>query len=202
MAVGAVFWGVDVYSQGREKKAAVSYAAVMEKWPGESADTQKWETAATELEGFIRENAGTESAVIARLDLAVALFHLRRFDVSAKWAEEAATKAPHGSSLGMFGLYHAAMALQAQGKMDEALARWTMLKGDAYFGPAREADWRMGMLYAAQKEYAKAADAFDQAMKAPGSYPASAVIENDLAGVRTLGGIAGEPAVRDASPKG
>ena len=51
-------------------------------------------------------------------------------------------------------------------------------------GLERETHWRLARLYAAKKEYAKALEEYDTALKAPSGYPDAGLIQQEQAVAR------------------
>ena len=48
----------------------------------------------------------------------------------------------------------------------------------------READWNLGRIFEGKKEFARAADMYQLASRAPGDYPPAALIDQQIARVK------------------
>jgi predicted negative regulator of RcsB-dependent stress response len=186
----AAIWGVRIYGERMESQAKADYAVLAAKLP--SADKEGaggMQKMIPDLEKFVSEHKGTRPAVAARLELAKALFQAKRYDDAIKAASEALSSAPPGHGLRPLILYQLAVALEAAGKPDEALKQWAQLKELGDTGLEREAEWNTGKIYAAKKDYAKAADAYQKAAEALGTFPPEAMLDEELARVKREGGI-------------
>ncbi len=186
----AAIWGFRIYTERRETQAKTDYAALAAKLPtADKAAPGDLEKLIPDLQKFVSEHDGTRPALVARLELAKALFQAKRYDASIKAASEALSAAPPGHGLRPLIHYQLATTLEAAGKPDEALKQWAQLKDSGDPSLEREADWNTGRIYAAKKDYAKAAEAYLNATKAPGTFPPEALLDQELARVKREGGI-------------
>lgn len=174
-------WGVRAYANYKENSARDAYTAVASQIPGEKATTEEWDKLISDLQKFVSEHGGTQPGLLARIELSRAYFETKRYDEAVKAASEALKSAPSDHVLHPLVQYQLAYAYDAAGKPEEAAKVWEKLRELKTGGIEREADWNLGRIYAANKEYEKAAEAFQKAAQAPGSYPSPALIDQELA---------------------
>jgi len=180
--------GMSAYTARNEAKARTDYSAIAPKLPsGEKNTPEEWQKVMPDLEKFVSEHKGTQMAVIAQAGLAKAYYETRRYDDAIKTALDALKAAQPGPGLKPLIQYQLAYAYEAAGKRDDALREWTGLKSDAP-GMEREADWRIAEIYAAGKDYSKAAEMYSKAIEAPGSYPPQPLLEQELSRAREQAG--------------
>ncbi len=181
--------GMSAYASRNEAKAMADYSAIAPKLPsGEKSTPEEWQKILPELEKFVSEHKGTQAAVIAQAGLAKAYYETRRYDDAIKTAADALKTAQPGGGLRPLIEYQIAYAYEAAGKRDDALKEWTSIKESGAPGMEREADWRIAGIYAAAKDYSKAAEMYSKALEAPGSYPPQALLEQELARARDQSG--------------
>jgi len=82
-------------------------------------------------------------------------------------------------------LYQLAYAYESAGKPDEAAGEWNSLKQLGVPDLEREADWNLGRISEGKKEFARADEMYNLASKAPGDYPPAALIDQQIARVKT-----------------
>lgn len=184
-------WGFNAYGEAKERRARGDYAQVLKTWPDEdNADPKAWERVAPELEKFIGEYEGTRPALNAQLDLSRAYYQMGKYEESIKWGTRVLEKLSSKDELGPLAMYQLAMTYQASGDIDRALEQWSALKAQGFSENSREIDWYMARLYAKKGDQAKARDHYEQALKASGSYPGTAVLEEELAslGIKSKAG--------------
>ncbi|MFP5212680.1 MAG: YfgM family protein [Acidobacteriota bacterium] len=192
-----VAWAVSSYSEAQARSARTEYAQVMGGWPGEDkTDPKDWEKIASDLGKFIAANSRSAPALAARLDLARAYYHMKRYDDAASTAAKSVDALRPGDDLRVLALYQLAQTYEAMGKTDEALSRWSALKDEGAPSLLREVSWHMAGLHAKKGEYAKAADLYDQAIKADGVYPGTPLLQQELDTVKAKTGAPQE------APKG
>ncbi|MCE5333699.1 MAG: tetratricopeptide repeat protein, partial [Desulfobacteraceae bacterium] len=153
---------------------------------------EEWEKLVPDLRKFIDEHKGTNAATNAQVDLARALFETKRYDESIKAGNEAVGAVASGSRLAPLIRYQLAFSYAAAGKMDEAASQWTILKGSGIREYEREADWNLGKIHAQKKEFAKAEEMLQLALKASGDFPQPALIEREIARVKSEAGTQGQ----------
>jgi predicted negative regulator of RcsB-dependent stress response len=187
------FYGYRSYEAGKGRRAQAAYATAIERWPsGDSSDPKQFEPVAAELEKLANRYQGTEAALNARLDLSRADFRMGRYEDSLKQAEGVLREISNEHDLEPLARYQVALAYEALGKTDQAIEQWDLVRSKGMSGLGREADWHLGRLYSGKQEYAKAAEAYERALQAPGSYPNTALIEQNLDAVRTKVATKGE----------
>jgi predicted negative regulator of RcsB-dependent stress response len=185
LVVGA-FWGVKAYGESKERRAKVDYARALQNWPGEeNSDSKAWEAVIADLETYLKEHGGAATANIAQLDLAAAYFEAHQYEKAWQWNKKSLDEQSRDPGLKLLAQYQMALTCEALGRTEEALRLWNALKSDGSSGLAREADWSIGRVYAGKGEYTKAAEQFQMALKFPGSYPSSDLIQDELASLKS-----------------
>ncbi|MFZ2448603.1 MAG: tetratricopeptide repeat protein [Syntrophobacteraceae bacterium] len=183
-------WGMNAYQTYSENSARSAYAPLASKLAAEGTMApEEWQKLIPDLQKFISAQKGTQTALLAKVELAKAYFETKRYDDAIKTASEALKAIPPGHGLKPLIQYQLAYAYEAAGKPDQAVKEWTDLKGAGLAGLDREAQWNIGRIYAAGKDYARAAEMYAKAVDAPGSYPASALLEQELERTRQAAGI-------------
>jgi predicted negative regulator of RcsB-dependent stress response len=201
LALLLIFWGFNAYRDSQQKRAAAEYAQLVAKWPGaETTDAATWETLVSELEKFIANRGGTKAALNAELDLALAFFRMGKFDEAAKWSGKVVADAPAGHDLKPFAVYQLALTYEALGKGSEAFAQWNILKGYGAAALNREAEWHLARFCVAKKDYAAAVVSYEQAIKEAGFYPATALLEEEMAFAKSQARL-GAGKDKEGSPK-
>jgi predicted negative regulator of RcsB-dependent stress response len=182
-------WGFSGYEKSKQTQAQSDYATLASKFPAEGTGSQAdWEKLIPDLQKFISEHKGTGPAVNAQLELATAFFEAKHYDDAIKTASDALAAAPKGHSLRPLLYYQLAYAYRSAGKPDQAAQAWTDLKNTGLVDFEREADWNLGTIYMEKKDFAKAMEMFQLASKAPGAYPPTALIEQQLANAKSEAG--------------
>lgn len=181
--------GMSAYTARNEANARADYSAIAPKLPsGEKSTPEEWQKVIPDLEKFVSQHKGTQMAVIAQAGLAKAYYETKRYDDAIKTALDALKAAQPGPGLRPLIQYQLAYAYEAAGKRDDALKEWTSLKEAGAPGMEREADWRIAGIYAAGKDYSKAAEMYTKAIEASGSYPPQALLEQELSRAREQAG--------------
>lgn len=177
--------GAQSYLSSRESQAAERYAQLLRQWPADlgAADDQTMEKLIPDLEQFIREHEGRQAAWLARLDLARVFYQLRRQEDALGQNQKVLDGARDPSLKGM-ARYQAAVTLQAMGRFEEAISQWTAMKNESSLASERELNWKLATLHAARQEYPRAIEHLEAALKSGGDYPASQLIEDQLAGLK------------------
>jgi predicted negative regulator of RcsB-dependent stress response len=184
LVVGMV-WAFNAYSASKERRARLDYAVVTQNWPADENNTrQTWEKVITGLERYLKEHSGTPPVVDAQLDLARAYFQTQQYENALQWTKKVLDQSPGNQGLKLLAQYQLAPALEALGKTDEAITLWNALKTKDSPELTKEADWNIARLYARKGEYAKAVEGYDAALKASGSYPNPALIQDELASLK------------------
>ena len=193
--VGAGIYAYRNYAASQELKAEAEYSVVVAVWPAdETTDAKKYEEMVPALQKFIESHKGTVAAMNAQLDLSKAWFQAKKYEDAFKAAEAVVNEAPSGHSLKMFARYQLALCAEALGRSDDALAQWNILRKEGFAGNAREADWHVAQIYVKKQDYAKAAEAYEQALKSSGSYPEAGLIRQELDSIKLkAGGGKAEP---------
>jgi predicted negative regulator of RcsB-dependent stress response len=174
-------WGIGAYQGSKQSRAQADFAVLASRFPIETKGTQAdWEKLIPDLQKFIADHKGTRAALNAQLQLAKAFFETQRYDDSIKTATEAMNSAPSGYGVKPLLNYQLAYSYEASGKLDQAVGEWTNLKNSGLMGIEREADWNLGRIYAAKKDFTKAAEMFQMASQAPGDYPPAALVDQEL----------------------
>ena len=188
-----VVWGAKAYSSHKETKAREAWVQLEAKTASEQGSSQNPEKSVPDLDKFVHDYSGTAMALDAEIELQKGYYRVKRFDDAVKLGKELAGKLPKDDSLLPVVIYQTACAALASGNTEEALARWTEVKETGYPGLAREADANLARLYAARKDYAKAAEMYKAATQAAGSYPETALLEQELARVNLSAGAPAAP---------
>ena len=182
-------WGFSAYEKSKQAQAQSDYATLASKFPAEGAAVEAdWEKLIPDLQKFISEHKGTGPAVNAQLELAKAFFETKHYDDAIKTASEALGSISKGHGLRPLLYYQLAYACMSAGKPDQAAQAWTDLKNTGLAEFEREADWNLGTIYMEKKDFAKAQEMFQLASKASGSYPPTALIEQQLANAKSEAG--------------
>lgn len=198
----AIAWGVNAYWQANERRAAAAYSIVLEKWPSADVATpENWTAMVQPLQDFIKHNRGAKPALNAQLDLARVYYQLQRYDQSIAATNQLLEELGANSPLLSLARYHLALSYEAAGKTDNAIAQWKALAESKIEGLGREIHWRLARLYAAKKEYAKALEEYDSALKVTSGYPDAGLIQQEQAVARLkVGPAPKEDAAAPAKP--
>lgn len=190
-----IIWGVNSYNQAKEGRARADYAQVIETWPAsDSSNFQEWDKLVAQLQDFTKKHQGTQPALNAQLDLAQAYFWMKRYDESLKVADQLLKETSPGDSLRPLVRYHLALTYEEADRIDESIAQWEALAKEGVEGLDREISWHLARLYSGKKEYSKAVEQYEKALKATSSYPATPMIEEELA----MAKLKAEPASKDS----
>jgi predicted negative regulator of RcsB-dependent stress response len=184
-----VVWGVNAYLDRKESSAQSEYAGIMKDWPSdESVDAKVWEGFQARLEKLIAGADGTRAALYAQMDLMRAFVQQKRFDQAVLLAAGLAGKVSTEKEMRPLLRYQLALTYDAAGRADEAVAQWNALRAEPFPGVEREVDWRLGRLHAGRKEYDKAVELYESALKRSGEYPSTPLLQEDLTTVKPKGG--------------
>jgi len=176
----AIVWGVNSYLHSKEKHAQAEYLSVVEKWPSDdSSNLQEWDKLVQLLQNFIIQNQGTKPALNAQLDLARVLYKMKHYDESIKIANQLLKETASNDALRSLVRYHLALTYEEIDKFDDALAQWNALANDKIEGLEREVYWHLARLYSANKEYPKALEEYEKALKTSSGYPDTALIQEE-----------------------
>jgi len=179
-------WGYSAHDRSMQASAKSEYGLLVSGFPAEGKGTSAdWENLIPELQKFIARHNDTAPALDARMELAKAFFQVKRYGDAIKTGEETLKLAPAGHSLRPLIMYQLGYAYQADGKPDEAVQIWTGLKKLALPELEREADWNLGRIFEGQKDLTRAAEMYQLASKSPGEYPSAALIDQQLAKVKS-----------------
>lgn len=181
LLIMGIVWGVNSYREANERRARAEYFKIIEEWPtNDITDYQNWDHLVAELQKFSEQHQGTQPALNAQFDLAQAYFHMKRYDESVKAAEAVLKETPPASSLRPLVRYHLALTYEQVGNIDAAMEQWKSLAGSGLKGFEREVSWHLARLYTVKKDYAKAVEQYEAALKAEGSYPSAHRVQQDL----------------------
>lgn len=176
-----VIWGVASYRQANERRARTEYSTIMQGWPqSDFASYKNWGELVPKLQDFIKQHRGTQPALNAELDLAQAYFWMKRYDDSVKVANELLKETSAGSSLQTLARYHLALTYEEMDKIDDAITQWNILAKSGVKGLEREVSWHLARLYADKKDYTKAVEQYENALKTNGGYPSTQQIQQEL----------------------
>jgi predicted negative regulator of RcsB-dependent stress response len=188
-------WGIGTYEGSKQARAQADYAVLASKFPTDGKGTQAdWEKLVPDLQKFVSDHKGTRAALNAQIELAKAFFETKRYDDSIKTASEAMKSVPSGKGLKPLLYYQLAYAYEASGNLDQASGEWTNLKNSGLMGIEREADWNLGRIYAAKKDYPKAVEMYQKASQVMGDYPPPALLDQELAHAKSESGTQTQPA--------
>jgi len=119
-------WGMSTYQAYNENSARAAYAPLASKLAAEvKMAPEEWQKLLPELQKFISAHRGTQSALVAKIELAKAYFETKRYDEAIKTAAEALNAVPPGHGLKPLIQYQLAFAYEAAGKPDQAVKEWT-----------------------------------------------------------------------------
>ncbi len=212
-----VVWGIRSYQNARETNARQAYFQITNKWPGGGGNPANpaapaaattdptagnWEEYIPAAEEFVGKYGSTKAGLSARVDLVQAYVRSGRYQDAVTQGQKLLGDIPAGDPLVPPAGYQVALAYEQLGNPDEALAVWNRVKSDGYSVLGRELHWRAGLSYAKRRDFAKAAEQFDLAMKAAGSYPPDTLIETELAAARAKTAAAGAGAGAGATGAG
>jgi len=179
-------WAYSAHDRSKQVQAQSDYGTLVSRLPAEGrGSAADWEKLIPDLKTFISEHEGTAPALDARIELAKAFFETRRYGDAIKTGEEALNLAPAGYGLRPLILYQLGYAYESAGKPDEAVGEWTSLKELGVQDLEREADWNLGRISESKKDFSRAAEMYQLASKAPGDYPPAALIDQQIARVKS-----------------
>jgi predicted negative regulator of RcsB-dependent stress response len=178
-------WGFSAHDRSKQARSQSDYAILVSRLPADGRGSPSdWEKLIPDLKRFISEHGGTAPALNARIELAKALLETKRYEDAIKTGKEALELAPSGHSLRPLILYQLGYIYESAGKPDEAAGEWTSLKELGMPDMEREADWNLGRILEGKKEFAKAAEMYQLASRAPGDYPPAALIDQQIARIK------------------
>lgn len=178
-------WGFVTHDRSKTERARSDYGQLASGFPADGkGSTADWEKLIPDLQKFIAEHKDTAPALDARLELAKAFFETKRYEDAIKTGEEALQLARPGHSLRPFIMYQLGYAYESAGKTDKAASTWTSLRQLGIPELEREADWNLARIFEAKKDFARAAEMYQAASKAPGDYPPAALIDQQMAKVK------------------
>jgi len=176
-----IIWGVSSYRQANERRARAEYSKIMQGWPANDfAGHKDWDKLVPKLQDFIKQHQGTQPALNAQLDLAQAYFWMKRYDDSAKVANTLLNETSAENPLRPLVRYHLALTYEEMNKIDDAITQWKDLAKAGVKGLERETSWHLARLYADKKEYTKAVEQYENALKSNGGYPSTQQIQQEL----------------------
>jgi predicted negative regulator of RcsB-dependent stress response len=185
LLVMGLIWGFNAYGASKERRARMEYSKVVQNWPADdNASSQNWQQVITGLETYLKEHSGTAAVEDAQFDLARAYFQTRQYENALKYGQKAFDQRHRSQTLKLLAQYQLASIYEALGKTDEALAQWNALKGTETPQLSKEVYWNIARLYVKQGNTAKAAENYDLALKAPGEYPNSTLVQTELASLK------------------
>jgi tetratricopeptide (TPR) repeat protein len=194
-------WGINTYSQSKERQAREEYAQVIEQWPaGDLFAFDGWEKLTADLHKVIEDHPGTQTSLNAQLDLAQAYFWMKRYEDSLNTANQLLQKTSTDSALRPLVRYHLALTYEEMGQFDNAVSHWDALARQGVGGLEREVHWHLAKLYSDRGDYAKAIDHFEKALKTTSGYPDPSLIQEQLASARSKS-EASEPGSKDPAEK-
>jgi tetratricopeptide (TPR) repeat protein len=177
----------NVYATSKQAHARSDYGVIVSRLPAEGkATSADWEKIIPDLQAFISAHKGTAPALDARIELARALFEVKRYGDAVKVGQESLGLAPPGHGLRPLILYQLGYAYEAAGKLDEAAGEWTSLKELGAHDLEREAYWNLGRIFESKKDFAKAAEMYRLASQTPGDYPPVSLVDQKIAGANGL----------------
>lgn len=185
--IGLVLLGVQGYQESRESKARQSFAPLMQQWPKDmaAADHQAWDPIVSDLQKFIQDHQGSKTAELAHLDLARAYYQMQRYEDALGQSRKAFDEAVE-PTLKAMARYQTAMILQTMGRTEDAIAQWTAAESETSLVSQRELNWYLAHLYRSKKDFPKAIEYMELAVKAQADYPANQLLEDELASLKAL----------------
>jgi len=180
-------WGFNAHDHSKQARAQSDYGMLAPRLPAEGKGTAAdWENLIADIQKYISEHKDTATALDARIELAKAFYETKRYEDAIKTGKEALELAPAGHGLRPLIMYQLAYAYEAAGKPDEAANQWTGLKQLGMPDLEREVDWNLGRIFEGKKDSTKAVEMYQLASQAPGDYPAAALIDQQLAGIKAV----------------
>jgi tetratricopeptide (TPR) repeat protein len=187
----ALVWGVNTYSQSKERQAREEYTEVIAQWPtGDLDKFEGWEKLSGDLQKFIEEHRGTQPSLNAQLDLAQAYFWMKKYENSLNTANQLLQQAPSTSALRPLARYHLALTYEETEQFDHAISQWDALAKQGVDGLEREVNWHLARLYSNRAEYGKAIEYYEKALKTSSGYPDPPLIQEQLAAAKSKSGAA------------
>ncbi|MGV8074838.1 MAG: YfgM family protein [Syntrophobacteraceae bacterium] len=185
LLIPLIAWGVNSHREAKNRRASAAYAKITKEWTEDlDGKSVQYEKLLPELEKSLKEYDGTPSALNAQLDLALIHLYQKRFEDAVTGAGRVLNEIPAGSGLRPLARYQLALTYVAIGKKDEALRLWTDLKNDGLKGAEREIEWQIARIYEAKGDYSKAEQQYELALKAPGGYPSTALLQAEKASAK------------------
>lgn len=185
--IGLILLGIQSYQENRERSARESFALLMQQWPKDmgAADPQTWDSLVSNIQKFVRDHQGSKAAQLAHLDMARAYYQMQRYEDALGQSQKALDEAVE-PSLQAMARYQKAVILQTMGRTDDAIAQWNAVKSETSLLSQREVNWTLAQLYRSKKDYSKAVEHLELAVKAEAEYPAGQLLEDELATLRAL----------------
>jgi predicted negative regulator of RcsB-dependent stress response len=197
LVVLVMVWAFTSYGQVRGRRAQMQYAQTLSKLGNQqNPDAQMWAPVIAELKSLCENFRGTRAALSAQLDLAQAYYQTGQYDQAILWDQKNLQDLKPNPATQALARFRLVLSYRALNKLDEALAHCEILQQTALPGLSREVQWQTGQLYAIKRDTAKAAEHFQKALEAGGTYPADGIIQEGLARVRP----SGLPPAPSASP--
>ena len=197
LVVLVLVWAFTSYGQVRGRRAQMQYAQTLSKLGNQqNPDAQLWAPVIAELKSLCESFRGTRAALSAQLDLAQAYYQTGQYDQAILWDQKNLQDLKADPATQVLARFRLVLSYRALNKLDEALAQCDILQKMVVPGLSREVQWQMGQLYAIKQNAAKAAEHFQKALEAEGTYPADGIIQAGLARVR----LSGFPPAPSTSP--
>jgi predicted negative regulator of RcsB-dependent stress response len=188
LVVLVLVWAFTSYGQVRGRRAQMQYAQALSKLGSQqNPDAQMWAPIIAELKSLCESFRGTRAALSAQLDLAQAYHQTGQYDQAILWDQKNLQDLKSDPATQVLARLRLVLSYRALNKLDEALAQCDILQKMVAPGLSREVQWQTGQLYAIKQDAAKAAEHFQKALEAEGSYPADGIIQEGLARVRLSG---------------
>ncbi|MDR3570266.1 MAG: tetratricopeptide repeat protein [Syntrophobacteraceae bacterium] len=181
--------GFVVHERSKDARALAEYGAIASRIPGDTAGSgAAWKTVLPELSGFIEKHADSPATLNAKMELARGYFATKNYAQAAQAGESALKIVSANSSVKPLILYQLGYSYESAGKPDEAAKTFMALKKVGAPALERDADWNLGMIFQAKKNFSKAAVMYELAYRAPGDYPSAPQIEERLSAIKSVRG--------------
>jgi tetratricopeptide (TPR) repeat protein len=174
-------WGYNWYSQSRELAAVKAYTQALDSAPGGAdAGAVLSDDSLRKLTNIAEKYKSGKIAVLAEMDLGRACYAKGDYQKALGWFQTATSHLDKKSFLSLLATYHEALCYREMGKIPEAIEHLEAIQGQMPANLKREFHWQAALTYELAKDFRKAADNYQRALEAEGSFPSKALIEERM----------------------